>query len=282
MRSVAGGMSGDASRFRRMRIALSGAAVLCAFVLVGACSDRRPEIVGPSAVVPELNAHSSGNVTLPNPIVTADVSTCEQVAFSWTNTPVSGHTAQRWHIQLDDSPLFDDVLYNNAQHTSTSYGPITLTPGTYWFRVKAMSPESRVQNSGFVVIQFTVVACASGCTLTQGYWKNHSDDWPVSGLTLGGVAYTKSQLLAIFGTPVGGNGLISLSHQLIAAKLNIANGATGSAINTTIAASDALIGSLIVPPVGSGHLDPSATSTLVTALTNYNEGLTGPGHCGGF
>lgn len=275
------GMSGDSTRFRRARTALSGAAALCALVLVGACSDRRYDVVGPSAVAPGLDSHPSGNVTLPNPIVTADVSTCEQVTLSWTNTPVSGHTAQRWHIQLDDSPLFDDVLYNDAQHTSTSYGPITLTPGTYWFRVKAMSTESRVQNSAFVVIQFTVVACSSGCTLTQGFWKNHSEDWPVSGLTLGGVAYTQAQLLAIFDTPVAGNGLISLAHQLIAAKLNIANGAAGTAINSTIAAADALIGSLVVPPIGSGHLDPSATSALVTALTNYNEGITGPGHCGG-
>ena len=103
----------------------------------------------------------------------------------------------------------------------------------------------------------------------------------MSGLTLGGVAYTQAQLLAVFDTPVAGNGLISLAHQLIAAKLNIANGATGTAINSTIAAADALIGSLVVPPIGTGHLDPSATSALVTALTNYNEGITGPGHCGG-
>jgi len=41
----------------------------------------------------------------------------------------------------------------------------------------------------------------------------------------------------------------------------------------------ASIGSLIIPPIGSGSLNPSATSTLIAALTSFNEGLIGPGHC---
>ena len=91
--------------------------------------------------------------------------------------------------------------------------------------------------------------------------------------------YTQAQAQAIFNTPVAGNGLISLAHQLIAAKLNIANGANGSTIAATIAAADALIGSLVVPPVGVGFLDPSVTSALTTALDDFNSGVTGPGHC---
>src|SRR5687767_5945628 len=55
------------------------------------------------------------------------------------------------------------------------------------------------------------------CTFTQGFWKNHPEDWPVDELTLGNVTYSKDELLAIFGEPVSGNGLISLAHQLIAA-----------------------------------------------------------------
>jgi hypothetical protein len=46
-----------------------------------------------------------------------------------------------------------------------------------------------------------------------------------------------------------------------------------------IDAADALVGSRVVPPVGSGYLAPSSTSALNTALTNFNEGLTGPEHC---
>jgi hypothetical protein len=122
------------------------------------------------------------------------------------------------------------------------------------------------------------------CTLGQGYWKNHfPGDWPASvassGLTLGSVSYSATQLESIFGTAVAGNGLISLAHQLIAAKLNVAHGADPSAVAGAIAAADALIGSLVVPPVGSGSLAPAATSALVQALDNYNSGVTGPGAC---
>jgi len=128
-------------------------------------------------------------------------------------------------------------------------------------------------------------APGEGCTLTQGYWKTHggtgpqADAWPVNNLTLGSVNYTQAQLLAILGTPVKGNGLISLAHQLIAAKLNVAAGADDTDIATAISNADALIGALVIPPVGSGSLSTSATSSLTGALGAFNEGTTGPGHC---
>lgn len=121
---------------------------------------------------------------------------------------------------------------------------------------------------------------ATGCTLTQGYWKNHPSDWPVSSLTLGTVSYTKDQLLTILKTPVKGNGLISLAHQLIAAKLNIASGASGGAITSAITDADNLIGGKVIPPVGSGFLSTASTAGLTGSLDNFNNGISGPGHCG--
>jgi hypothetical protein len=126
-----------------------------------------------------------------------------------------------------------------------------------------------------------------GCTLTQGFWKTHgtaptgnnTNVWPVTSLTLGSVSYTDAELQAILDTPAQGNGLIAMAHQLIAAKLNVANGASDSAVATAIADADALIGALVVPPSGSGSLPSSATSALTGALGSYNEGAVGPGHC---
>jgi hypothetical protein len=124
-----------------------------------------------------------------------------------------------------------------------------------------------------------------GCTYTQGYWKNHGpgsrrgNEWPVNELPIGAVRYTDAQLLAILNQPVRGNGLVSLAHQLIAAKLNIANGASNESIIDTIRAADLLIGGLVVPPIGTGSLSPSSTSALTAALAAFNEGTTGPGHC---
>jgi len=136
-------------------------------------------------------------------------------------------------------------------------------------------------------VTYTNTFTAPGCTLTQGFWKTHgpnakgnnTNQWDLTTITLGTVNYTQAQAQAIFETPVAGNGLISLAHQLIAAKLNIANGANGSTIAATIAAADALIGSMVVPPVGGGFLAPSATSALTEALDDFNTGVTGPGHC---
>jgi hypothetical protein len=122
-------------------------------------------------------------------------------------------------------------------------------------------------------------SAGSNCSYTQGYWKNHPGAWPVSQLSLGATVYTKAQLLDIFHTPVGGNGLIAMAHQLIAARLNLAFGASPQGLEATLARADALIGALVVPPVGKGSLDPAATSQTNEELTAFNEGKTGPGHC---
>lgn len=119
------------------------------------------------------------------------------------------------------------------------------------------------------------------CTYTQGYWKNHPGAWPVASLMLGTVNYTQAQLLQILNQPVAGNGLISLAHQLIATKLNIAQGALATPlVNSTIAAADAQIGALVVPPIGGGSLSPGSTSGKTQILDDFNQGITGPGHCG--
>ncbi len=123
-----------------------------------------------------------------------------------------------------------------------------------------------------------------GCTQTQGFYQNNPERWPagVQSLTLGTVTYSKAQLLSILGTPVEGNGLISLAHQLIAAKLNRAAGTTVPAsVATAITDADAMIGNRVIPPVGSGFLSTSSVDSVKTTLDIYNNGDTpgGPPHC---
>lgn len=180
-----------------------------------------------------------------------------------------------------------EFLFDNGASTGC---PGPLTCGTqYVFRAFAHATNT-LQRSEFTA-DFTcsTLPCASGdtCTFTQGYWKTHgpsptgnnTNEWPASSLTLGTVTYTAVELQAIFDTPASGNGLIALAHQLIAAKLNLAKGADPTDVQEAITAADALIGSLVVPPVGSGFLKSSVTSALTSTLTSYNEGATGPGHC---
>jgi len=118
----------------------------------------------------------------------------------------------------------------------------------------------------------TPSATPGGCVFGFGYWKNHPQAWPVTELQLGNVTYTQDQLLSIMHEPVHGNGLVSLAHHLITAKLNVANGADPSCIQQTIADADALIGDLIVPPVGDGFLAPGDVNALKDTLEDYNEG----------
>jgi len=182
-----------------------------------------------------------------------------------------------------------DNLFDNAGASSNCPSTPLLCGTTYAVRGFAHA-TSGLNRSAFTANLFcTTSACDTevGCTFTQGYWKSHgpiptgnnSNEWPVTSLTLGSVSYTDLELLTIFNTPAGGNGLISLAHQLIAAKLNVANGADDTNIAGAITAADALIGGLVVPPVGAGSLSNAATSALNNTLTSFNEGTIGPGHC---
>lgn len=146
--------------------------------------------------------------------------------------------------------------------------------------VLSFSGCAGVEDSSGSVGQEVATAAPGDCTYTQGFWKNHASAWPVTSLTIGTVAYTQAQLLAILNQPVKGNGLISLSHQLIAAKLNLANSASSVAISGSIADADTMIAGLVIPPIGAGSLAPSSTSGLTTSLDQFNNGATGPGHCG--
>ena len=117
-----------------------------------------------------------------------------------------------------------------------------------------------------VAVLFVSSNVLANCT--QGYWKNHPAEWCTDTLQLGDVIYNADELLSILWLEVEGNGLVALAHQLIAAKLNVACGADPI---QCMADADALIGSLVVPPVGAGHLDPESTSPLVDCLTAFNE-----------
>jgi len=127
----------------------------------------------------------------------------------------------------------------------------------------------------------TPTGTPAGCVFGQGYWKNHPEAWPVTELQLGNVTYNQQQLLDILHQPVRGNGLVLLAHQLIAAELNIANGSDPSCIQQTIDDANALIGDLVVPPVGDGYLAPRDVSGLADTLGQYNEGMLCAPSCEG-
>jgi hypothetical protein len=85
-----------------------------------------------------------------------------------------------------------------------------------------------------------IVACApgAGCPATFGFWKHHNfpcalftggtcpaGEQPTGTVNIGCTSYTAAQLLDILNTaPKGGNAVLILAHQLIAALANISAG----------------------------------------------------------
>jgi hypothetical protein len=120
-----------------------------------------------------------------------------------------------------------------------------------------------------------------GCTLTQGFWKNHEDDWPVTSLTLGGRTYDQATLLVLLQTPPRGDASLILARQLIAAKLNVAAGASSTgAIAEADAWIDAHDGARALPlGIRASTAAGNEAVQIAGDLEAYNEGETGPGHC---
>lgn len=187
-----------------------------------------------------------------------------------------------------------DVLFDTPGASSTCAEDL-LCGTQYVFRAFAHA-TSTMFKSGWSANQVcSTDACVENCVYGQGYWQRHgpvppgqSEElyiWPQSvkdnGLMLGTVSYTAVQLQSILYATGATNGLVKLAHQLIAAKLNIANGADDSTIASTIVAADALIGGLVIPPVGSGSLTNQQVAALNEALSAYNEGDGGVEFCDG-
>lgn len=102
-------------------------------------------------------------------------------------------------------------------------------------------------------------------------------------LTLGSQTYSKAELLNILGNPGGGDASMILAVQLIAAKLNIANGSDPAPVASTIAQADSLLsmfsGKLpykVKPSSDTGQMMVNDGNTL----DNYNSGKLTP-NCSG-
>ncbi|GIK40830.1 MAG: hypothetical protein BroJett011_46630 [Chloroflexota bacterium] len=144
-------------------------------------------------------------------------------------------------------------------------------------QVRAAQPDLSLANN--TATQTTqVIGLGNNCTLTQGYWKSHPDAWPVKQITIGGVTYPQAEALAIFNIEPDGDATYILAHQLLAAKLNILNGADPSSVTNTVVEADDWLNE---HPLGSNPSNPDreAGIKLSETLDKYNRGLIGPGRC---
>jgi len=91
------------------------------------------------------------------------------------------------------------------------------------------------------------VAAGNKCPQGEGYWKNHTNQWAVNSLTLGGVTYSKDQLISILNSPIKGDASVILAKQLIATLLSLANGSDPASVCNTIADANSLLAGCTVP-----------------------------------
>jgi hypothetical protein len=165
--------------------------------------------------------------------------------------------------------------------TATSTPTATFTPTPTATATFTPTPTATATATSPPTVTPTPTATPSGvCPLTIGYWKNHPNAWPVHSLVLGSQPYNMTELLAILNTPSRGDASIILAKQLIAAKLNIANGSDPTPISSTITHADSLLsmfsGKLpyhVKPSSAIGQMMVSDANTL----DNYNNGLLTPG-----
>lgn len=141
-----------------------------------------------------------------------------------------------------------------------------------------------------------------GCTLTQGYWKNHSENGPApydatwnelpgadgipnSGNDGSSTAFftTGQTWYQIFHTNAsGGNKYISLAHQWMAATLNGLADADLSEVATEMADGEALLAAHAANwnnPRGYSRAIRDQMNAIAGVLDDYNNGEIGPGHC---
>lgn len=133
------------------------------------------------------------------------------------------------------------------------------------------------------------VRAQENCTLTAGYWKNHTGtggsalDSTWLELPIGtGTPFFKSgqTYLEVLAAETKGNAYYTLAQQYIAAELNFLHGAAPSDVQQEFDEATALFDELTPDEVAA--LEGSDRETLImlaTILDEYNNGLIGPGSC---
>ena len=200
------------------------------------------------------------------------------VHFSFTLTPVVSGTpitiTRIVPIPAGTSGSFDVI-------DTGSLGPLTqaysiTSPGATLFA------GSTAMNTVSIVFTSTTINCAgtgTGCPATFGFWKHHVFPAAVltSGLTIGGVHYSASDLKTILNNPGNGNAITILGPQLVAALLNKAAGAVDNpTADAAILTAEALLSAnslnLLTSDVDPSSVLGQALIAQATILDGYNSG----------
>lgn len=157
--------------------------------------------------------------------------------------------------------------------------------------------ESDASHSSSVSTEIYTCECGYGCTLTIGYWKTHAgftgrneDDvtqflpiwlgtpYATRSIEITTAAEAVEALSMSLGHP--SNGITKLYAQLLAAKLNIANGASMGDVTGYIQAADNFLESHDYEDWKDLRKNEKKSVLMWMAMLDaYNNGDIGPGHC---
>jgi hypothetical protein len=171
---------------------------------------------------------------------------------------------------------------NGESWSDISSGLIPLA-GNVWALAIDQKGFALAGTAGGGVFRSVTSTATASCPLPLPRWRNHPEQWPVESLTLGSQTYEKAELSTILNTrartPGPGDASLALAHQLIAAKLNIANGSDSTPVASTIEEADALLSGYsgkLPYNVDPGSPDGRTMLGEIKVLSAYNHGeLTG-------
>lgn len=219
------------------------------------------------------------NVSFTNATVT-ELDECIEVSDTHFNLPLGT-------VCAGDAPETFNYSLDFGKHADADI-QLVCGPNTHNNTASFVTNDTGATGNDTVTVNANVT-CATGCTLTPGYWKTHSHRGPApydnAWLAIGAAGADTTFFLSgtsyynVLWTAPRGNVYYILAHAYIAAKLNILNGASApTAVNTAITQAEAFFATK-TPTSSLTRAQRNAAIALATTLDNYNNGLIGPGHC---
>lgn len=163
----------------------------------------------------------------------------------------------------------------------------TPTAGNQQTQSALLSTAVEIDNSSSTSASLTTDVAAEftpdsepikNCTFTIHFWKVYSGAWETNHIIFGERAYTKVQAISILNIEDPSLATTRLMQQYITALLNTLKGADPTEIERTM--ERALEWLIVHPPeIGLSQSESLAGETLAGTLEDFNNGVTGPGHC---
>lgn len=269
-----------------------------------------------SVVLPGTTTTCHYEITLPSAIDGTNVATVT-MANGTAYSPTAAVTFGAPTSEIDATATVVDTVTCPEGFTCTGAGPfnftddasvnfaITVTKTTAecssYFNVANVAVLSagsgQTRWSEPAITELFTCDCGTGCSLTIGYWKTHAgftgrneDDvtqylpiWlgtPYGAASIEVVDAAQAVSILKFELGHASNGITKLYAQMLAAKLNVANGASSDDINSILTKADNFLA--VYNWEDWTSLKKNQKSDVITWMSlfdGYNNGDIGPGHC---